>query len=884
MDDHQLQTGVVSWLGVGVLLSPALATFLLFLVLFYPRKLSFSECLFTSFPTSQAFTAVFIFFIAGFSYGNVNIWFLRAFVGGCAVISFLLLLFMGAVEKLGHAFITGAVKEKKVKCVVITVLTLFLLVVFLQLYIHHTLAPNYQATSDGQDPFTLVEDNAMKRKIVGYRTRGASWSDLPMHMGVINSFRVGINSEHFTPLDVKSVLFSGTEMGMPILSDFHSALLCLSGFDLRTSIVLPSTLLTTSLFLLLFLFSFRFVTSGSETNNTVILGLVWGLVSLLLVVFSGGSGFLSFVGSLWGYYKNQDDVWSEGRKLLSSVDYIQNYGQGGRELYWFSFIHHVLVPQRGPAYSYPLFVSVLLFLWRSLEFSQNSPNKQEELLQWRKELKTIFAFSGIIGGLSPLMLSSTYLSIWLLGGILFFLDIKKWMKDVFYLFHWIGFFVPLFVIGYFQVTTVLIRSSSFQNWGSLDFNPIVTSFGDSIDKSNVLDIIKKFAQMWFDGLGIFVVVFLYSLSSSYSNPLRLRFYLAALGIFVFANVFQINVWVRDNIRIFYCWHFIASACISHSFSRLVAKNAPASQPATKGKAVDDGANPPQTSEEQYNQEERDENVFIYLNWIVVFSLIVLLIASGILPTVRETELNYDLYGADDVACGHWIIHNTAKSDVFLTSDAHIHPAFSLAGRPVALTFPGWLWSQGFEYKERQDKVDEALLCRSSSTTTETLKELKIKYIVFDEKFNTTLRNRIDQVIEEESKDREPNDGEKNDETAEEDDTISSPLPPKEMLSCLESRMLKVYENAKYQIYLLSLEDSNVSDEDAEGTTTQEPTTSSAIRKLQDEDEDEEDEDEDEDEAVEEEVAVLDNSAIHHSDQNHNSVDHTSAILTDNAIL
>jgi len=94
-----------------------------------------------------------------------------------------------------------------------------------------------------------------------------------MHLAVINSFRIGINSEQFTPLETKSILFSGTEMAMPILADFHSAILCIAGFDLRTSIVVPSTLLTSSLIILVFLFSFRFISGWYKTGSFYPLGL-----------------------------------------------------------------------------------------------------------------------------------------------------------------------------------------------------------------------------------------------------------------------------------------------------------------------------------------------------------------------------------------------------------------------------------------------------------------------------------------------------------------------------------------------------------------------------------------------------------------------------------
>jgi len=99
---------------------------------------------------------------------------------------------------------------------------------------------------------------------------------------------------------------------------------------------------------------------------------------------------------------------------------------------------------------------------------------------------------------------------------------------------------------------------------------------------------------------------------------------------VFANLFQINVWVRDNIRIFYCWHFIASASVSYSLFRIVSQSRNADNAAViRDVAVDekkDLGNEPTSDDKR--QEERDENVFLYLKWIVVFLLVVLLITTG----------------------------------------------------------------------------------------------------------------------------------------------------------------------------------------------------------------------------------------------------------------
>jgi len=60
-------------------------------------------------------------------------------------------------------------------------------------------------------------------------------------------------------------------------------------------------------------------------------------------------------------------------------------------------------------------------------------------------------------------------------------------------------------------------------------------------------------------------------------------------------------------------------------------------------------------------------------------------------------------------------------------------------------------------------------------TAEALKELKIKYLVLDEKFNTTLRNKIEETIQNESR---QDDDEMEDDEVIDTATSSSLLPPK----------------------------------------------------------------------------------------------------------
>ena len=49
----------------------------------------------------------------------------------------------------------------------------------------------------------------------------------------------------------------------------------------------------------------------------------------------------------------------------------------------------------------------------------------------------------------------------------------------------------------------------------------------------------------------------------------------------------------------------------------------------------------------------------------------------------------------------FIRNNVNEKDLIVTSSTHLNVVSSLAGRPVLVGYPGWLWTKGIDYGPRE---------------------------------------------------------------------------------------------------------------------------------------------------------------------------------------
>lgn len=98
--------------------------------------------------------------------------------------------------------------------------------------------------------------------------------------------------------------------------------------------------------------------------------------------------------------------------------------------------------------------------------------------------------------------------------------------------------------------------------------------------------------------------------------------------------------------------------------------------------------------------------------IVAIALAVATIFSGTLDAywILRTDLHsYRMYSGEEVAAAAWVKNNTDTNALFVTGTNHNHWLFNLTGRQAVMTYPGWLWTHGYNYKDIEDDIATFIL-------------------------------------------------------------------------------------------------------------------------------------------------------------------------------
>lgn len=333
--------------------------------------------------------------------------------------------------------------------------------------------------------FFLLTLNLFVEKNNYYYFGTYAWADMPMHMSIINSFS---QSDNFPP---KYPIYSGFKMGYPFLIDFYSAILNYLGMSLKLSIIIPQILIIVSLFMFFYYLSLKL------TNKKVV-----GIFAILLLMFSGGLGFVNFV--INNYHQNPINA-----LFNNDVDYTNNEGMGIQ----FLNFSNTLVHQRTTTIGYAAILLIFLLIIPKIINKERIENYQLVIL-------------GFILGLLVMFHAHSYLGAM---GILFLLSLFYKRRDMVY------FFVPAITLFLFQLPIMFsqILEGSFV---SFHFGWIAprTFFG--------------FIYFWIMSLGI--VLFLFISSFFIIKKQNKILYLTSLSIFLIANIIQFQPWIYDNIKFF----------------------------------------------------------------------------------------------------------------------------------------------------------------------------------------------------------------------------------------------------------------------------------------------------------------------------------------------
>jgi hypothetical protein len=247
---------------------------------------------------------------------------------------------------------------------------------------------------------------------------GSCWADLPIHMHMAQSFLVGRNQD-VSWGGMMSPVFAGEPMAYPFLPDFHAAVMVKWGSNLRWAMMLPGLLLALALIALFFTFTVR--VTGSRLG---------GIFAILLAIGAGGMG-------------GPHIAMRDGFAKALTVDTAQNDTSGDGKIVWFAFIPHVLLPQRGANFAYPMVLFVLTLVWVATDMRKTSGiassmslgnGAKHQISLWDRRVMLIM--SAAFAGMLPLIQAHSFVALAVMISVQFALDFHKWIADPRLLVSW----------------------------------------------------------------------------------------------------------------------------------------------------------------------------------------------------------------------------------------------------------------------------------------------------------------------------------------------------------------------------------------------------------------------------------------------------------------
>ncbi len=465
-------------------------------------------------------------------------------------------------------------------------------------------------------------------------------------------------------LFIKSPFLLGANFSYPFVADLISGLLLNAGFPLISAFTFPS-----------FCFSILIVVALYVFYKTIFQSKKVAVIAASIFLFNGGLGF---------YYFFQDVIHS-ATPLITFFQPIHEYTRmDDYGIKWISVIDSMIIPQRSFALGFSCALFALAMVY-TIFFSRRKK------IQPKREFWQLI-FIGVLLGFLPLLhthsflASFLFLTCWSLTDLLFLAPIadrgthfKKWAIIA----------VTTSLIALPLVKLYFLHNVNndffhwYPGWMAIDF------------KQNWLFFTW---QNW--GFTVpFALVSLYLLLKVFKNQRLAALLLPGFLIFILSNLFLFQPWSWDNTKLLVWFLLISSGLIANSLVRM-------------------------------NRMKYRSGALQYAKSILIVFLFFLVTASGIIDAYRIQLISthsYMMYSASDLVLTKWARENTSVNSIWLTGDQHNHWLFNLTGRQAVMTYPGWLWTQGYDF--RPVESDLYRMYAGVPEAAELLKKYQVEYVV-----------------------------------------------------------------------------------------------------------------------------------------------------------
>jgi hypothetical protein len=266
----------------------------------------------------------------------------------------------------------------------------------------------------------------------------------------------------------------------------------------------------------------------------------------------------------------------------------------------------------------------------------------------RRRATRPFVIGGAIAGLLPLASLGAMLALAMITGVLFLL-FASW--------RWLAFFAPWIALAVPQLLAQqggapgALRAFRWQlGWVA---GPV------------------PWWWFWLENLGLFVPLGLVALLARDLLPApSRRFLLGFMPVFVAANLFVFQPWDWDNTKVMVWWFLAVCVLVAAWLARAWREHR--SLPAR----------------------------------IAWWMALLVLTLSGLLADLDQ-GLGRDRHlflTREELEVARQVRERTPPHALFVVGTQNNHPVPVMAGRRVLMSYPGWLWSQGVDYHDREREV------------------------------------------------------------------------------------------------------------------------------------------------------------------------------------
>lgn len=118
-----------------------------------------------------------------------------------------------------------------------------------------------------------------------------------------------------------------------------------------------------------------------------------------------------------------------------------------------------------------------------------------------------------------------------------------------------------------------------------------------------------------------------------------------------------------------------------------------------------------------------------LTKVLIMVIVFTLTASGAIDLVRQLtpHTTIQMFPQTDLQLAQAVKQQLPADATFVTSDYHLHPIPTLTGRQILSGYPGWLWSYGLNYSQREEDITE--IYSGSPKAQKLLSKYGIDYVV-----------------------------------------------------------------------------------------------------------------------------------------------------------